>query len=66
MRDYLEHYHGVAFGRPDYKQNRCITGEECECEELHLRRCSPLASVDPLPDISLTFREKVFLGSNSA
>ena len=30
----------VADGRPDNKQNRCRTGEECEC---HLRRGSPIA-----------------------
>ena len=37
-----EHY-TVAVGRPDDKQNRCRTGDECECEELRLRRGSPLA-----------------------
>ena len=30
-------------GRPDDKQNHCRTGEECECEQFHLRRGSPLA-----------------------
>ena len=33
----------VAVGRPDNKQNRCRTGEECECEEFRLGRGSPLA-----------------------
>ena len=28
----------IAVGRPDNKQNRCRTGEECECEELRLRK----------------------------
>ena len=28
------HYHAV--GRPDNKQNRYRTGEECECKELSL------------------------------
>ena len=32
----------VTIGRPDNKQSRCRTGEECECEELCLRRGSPL------------------------
>ena len=32
----------VTVGRPDDKQNRCRTEEECECEELHLRRGFPL------------------------
>ena len=32
----------VAVGRRDDMQNRCRTGEECEDEELYLRRGSPL------------------------
>ena len=43
--DYLElaldeHYHRHWQTR---QQNRCKTGEECECEELRFRRGSPLA-----------------------
>ena len=33
----------VAVSRSDNKQNCCGTGEECECEELCLRKSSPLA-----------------------
>ena len=32
----------VAVDRPGNKQNRCRTEEEYECEELRLRRGSPL------------------------
>ena len=45
-RDYLgSRSTTIAIGRPDNKQNCCRTGEdcECECEELHFRRGSPLA-----------------------
>ena len=31
--------------QPDDKRNRSRTGEECECEELRLRRGSPLQFV---------------------
>ena len=33
----------TTVGRPDNKQNRCRTEEECEGEELRLRGGSPLA-----------------------
>ena len=33
----------IIIGKPDNKQNGCGTGEECECEELRLRRGFPLA-----------------------
>ena len=32
----------VTICRPDNRQNRCGTEEECECEELRLRRGLPL------------------------
>ena len=35
----------VAVGRPDNKQNHCRTGEECECEELRLRRGLTLVAI---------------------
>ena len=35
----------VTIGRPDNKQNHCRTGEECECEEFHLRKGLPLVAI---------------------
>ena len=47
----------IVIGRPDNKQNRYRSGEECECEELRLRRGLPLYHVGYMCFVSSSFHK---------